>query len=51
MIIESSLEGLTQHTNSPGISYPDIFEKTVGTGRIDKEKIKRELGWDVTVSE
>ena len=51
MIVETSLEGLAQHTNYPGISYPDILEKTVGKGKVDKEKIKRELGWDVTVVE
>ena len=49
MIIEGSLEGLTQHTNYPAITYPEILEKTVGKGEVDKDKIKRELGWDVTV--
>ena len=51
MIIETSLEGLEQHTNHPAITYPEIIEKTVGKGVVDKEKIKRELGWDVTVVE
>ena len=49
MIVETSLEGLTQHTNYPAITYPEILERVVGKGEVDKEKIKRELGWDVTV--
>ena len=51
MIIEGSQEGLKQHTNYPAITYPEILEKTVGKGEVDKEKIKRELEWDVTVVE
>ena len=51
MIIETSLEGLEQHTNYPAITYPEILAKTVGKGVVDKDKIKRELGWDVTVVE
>ena len=51
MVMEASLEGLQHHTNYPTISYPEILEKTLGAGKVDREKIRRELGWEVDAVE
>ena len=51
ILMQDSLEGLKRHTNYPNLSYPEILNRTVGKGKVDKEKIRKELGWEVIIDD